>query len=258
MSSRNIIIKHSLGHENNFAHFILECLPALHYYMVQHHLQPDDVSLRSNSRHYQALQLFTTNEITKGGDLKNSFQVIEESMGRGLDRKTKYMSQVNCLRERASKLLGQIVEEEVIILVQRRRNRLIVNQTELCEELRKFRPVLPIVFEDLSFIDQLHLCRRAGVLIGAHGAGLAHCAFMPAGSLLVEAFCPGHFAPYFAYSTCYLRSKHVQIEHSKTRVPSTDMASYRRARDQQSFRADIPAIVSAVRAHYLPDQVFGT
>ncbi|HEX7096005.1 MAG TPA: glycosyltransferase family 61 protein [Acidimicrobiales bacterium] len=75
--------------------------------------------------------------------------------------------------------------------------RTVSNEHEVARMLELELGFETVVVSHLSLADQVRLFREAAVIVGAHGAALAHVAFAPRGSALVEIFQDGHF------SQCY-------------------------------------------------------
>jgi len=65
--------------------------------------------------------------------------------------------------------------------------------------------------EELSLEEQLsHTC-NATALVGPHGAGMAHCAFMPPGSLVIELFAPTYVNPCVLLPCKHLMHRYYQM-----------------------------------------------
>ena len=75
--------------------------------------------------------------------------------------------------------------------------RKVVNEDDLLAVLQRF-DFVTLRLEELSLAEQLAYTCNAGALLGPHGAGMAHCAFMPERSLVVELFAPSYI------NTCIL------------------------------------------------------
>jgi protein O-GlcNAc transferase len=75
-----------------------------------------------------------------------------------------------------------------VTYIQRTNTRKLINETEHIESLKKIPHIsLEVVdFEKLTFPRQLGIVRRTDVLVGVHGAGLAHTLFLRPGSAIVE------------------------------------------------------------------------
>jgi len=75
-----------------------------------------------------------------------------------------------------------------VTYIQRTNTRKLINETEHIEALKKIPHIsLEVVdFEKLPFRQQLEVVRRTDVLVGIHGAGLAHTLFLRPGSAIVE------------------------------------------------------------------------
>eukprot|EP00040_Diaphanoeca_grandis_P007431 m.40900 g.40900 ORF g.40900 m.40900 type:complete len:729 (-) comp18645_c0_seq1:72-2258(-) len=89
-----------------------------------------------------------------------------------------------------------------IVVFSRSRNRLILNQQQLCNVLqaRFDRPVTVLTMENHTFEEQVDVLRRSMVAVGMHGSALAMAAFLPRGATLVELFPyavpPENYTPY--------------------------------------------------------------
>ncbi|KFH40592.1 EGF domain-specific O-linked N-acetylglucosamine transferase-like protein [Hapsidospora chrysogenum ATCC 11550] len=75
-----------------------------------------------------------------------------------------------------------------VTYIQRTNTRKLLNETEHIDSLRGIPHIsLEVVdFEKLTFPRQLDVVRRTDVLVGVHGAGLAHMLFLRPGSVIVE------------------------------------------------------------------------
>jgi len=72
--------------------------------------------------------------------------------------------------------------------------RKVVNEEELLAVLHRY-DFVSLRLEELTLSEQLsHTC-NARTLLGPHGAGMAHCAFMPERSLVIELFPPTYVNP---------------------------------------------------------------
>jgi hypothetical protein len=77
-----------------------------------------------------------------------------------------------------------------VVVLERRSNRLILNQDELIAGLtaRFNRPVVTVSMESYTLVEQATALRGAGVVVGMHGSLLISSLFMPVGATLVELF----------------------------------------------------------------------
>ncbi|KAJ3409341.1 Protein O-linked-mannose beta-1,4-N-acetylglucosaminyltransferase 2 [Chytridiales sp. JEL 0842] len=93
-------------------------------------------------------------------------------------------------------------ETDLIIIMSRRKNRLILNEKEIAEHLtKKYKlQTLFLRMEDHTFEEQVRYLRRARVVVGMHGSMLVMAAFCKRGTVVVELFPygvrSGDFAPY--------------------------------------------------------------
>lgn len=65
--------------------------------------------------------------------------------------------------------------------------------------------------EKLSLAEQLSYSCNATALLGPHGAGMTHCAFMPEGSLVIELFAPNYLNPCILLPCRHLGHRYYQI-----------------------------------------------
>lgn len=72
--------------------------------------------------------------------------------------------------------------------------RRIVNEAELIQLLEQYN-FETVIMEHKSLKDQIELMANAGWLIGANGAGIVHCLFMPEASFIIELFSPNYIHP---------------------------------------------------------------
>jgi len=77
-----------------------------------------------------------------------------------------------------------------VTMIKRKKNRLLLNEKELLEEMsrREGARVSGYCFEDLDFAEQVRIISESDILIGMHGAGMAHLFFLRPGSTLIEIF----------------------------------------------------------------------
>lgn len=88
--------------------------------------------------------------------------------------------------------------------------RKVVNEKELLAFLERY-DFRVLRLEELTLEEQLsHTC-NATALLGPHGAGMAHCAFMPPGSLVVELFAPTYINPCVMLPCRQLRHRYYQM-----------------------------------------------
>ncbi|KAH3888528.1 hypothetical protein DPMN_012564 [Dreissena polymorpha] len=83
--------------------------------------------------------------------------------------------------------------------------RKIFNEAEVVETLLKLFPsanIQPILMEALPMKFQLEISSQTDLLIGMHGAGMTHIAFLPKHAAVLELF-PKGFKLYRAHSMCF-------------------------------------------------------
>ncbi|QXE90373.1 glycosyltransferase family 61 protein [Geomonas subterranea] len=91
--------------------------------------------------------------------------------------------------------------------------RKVVNEEALLALLQRF-DFLTLRMEELSLSDQLaHTC-NAATLLGPHGAGITHCAFMPERSMVIELFPPTYITPCNILPCHRLRHRYFQLTSS--------------------------------------------
>ena len=74
------------------------------------------------------------------------------------------------------------------------KGRRIVNEESLIAMLEHYG-FNSVTMSSFTFEEQIKYMANAEVLIGPHGAGMAHCLFMPERSLIIEMFSPQYIAP---------------------------------------------------------------
>ncbi|KAJ3349966.1 Protein O-linked-mannose beta-1,4-N-acetylglucosaminyltransferase 2 [Entophlyctis luteolus] len=97
----------------------------------------------------------------------------------------------NVQNNRVSETTGvTYIGEDLIIILSRTRNRLILNEAEFAQELeRKFKhQVMLVRNEDHSFEEQIILMRRAKVVIAMHGSILIMGMFCRKGTVILELY----------------------------------------------------------------------
>ena len=78
-----------------------------------------------------------------------------------------------------------------IVFINRRNSRKIVNSKEIIETIRKQFPQYTIneyYFENMPMKEQIRVSSNAKILIGAHGSGISHLAWMKPNSTVIEIF----------------------------------------------------------------------
>lgn len=88
--------------------------------------------------------------------------------------------------------------------------RKIVDETALLDLLKSYGFEM-LRMEDLTLAEQLSYTCNATALLGPHGAGMTHCAFMPERSLVIELFAPGYLNPCVLLPCRQLRHRYYQI-----------------------------------------------
>ena len=82
-----------------------------------------------------------------------------------------------------------------ILFINRKKKRVIVNAKEVVNAIQQHFPnfiVKTIFLDDLPMKDQIELTSKSKVIIGAHGSGLSHMAWMNSNSTAIEIF-PYHY-----------------------------------------------------------------
>lgn len=88
--------------------------------------------------------------------------------------------------------------------------RKVVNEEDLLALLQRF-DFLTLRLEDLSLSEQLGYTCNAATLLGPHGAGITHCAFMPERSTVIELFAPTYINPCNILPCRELRHRYFQL-----------------------------------------------
>ena len=83
-----------------------------------------------------------------------------------------------------------------------------MNEAERLDPLESFG-FIKLRMEELSLGEQLRFTCNASALVTPHGAGMAHCAFLPAGTLVLK-----HFAPIYV-------NPRLRPSRTKARPPTT-------------------------------------
>jgi hypothetical protein len=93
-------------------------------------------------------------------------------------------------------------ETNLIVILSRKSNRLILNEIEVAEELKKTFGYETVIVsnEQHSFEDQIKILRKARIVIGMHGSILVMAMFCRRGTVLLEmypfAVPANHYTPY--------------------------------------------------------------
>ena len=93
--------------------------------------------------------------------------------------------------------------------------RKVVDEKALLSLLEPYGFVM-LRMEDLSLSEQLSYTCNATTLLGPHGAGMAHCAFMPERSLVIELFAPSYVNPCILLPCRHLRHRYYQVTSNCT------------------------------------------
>ncbi|MBI9062165.1 MAG: glycosyltransferase family 61 protein [Marinilabiliaceae bacterium] len=88
--------------------------------------------------------------------------------------------------------LNSSSSERIYITRKKATVRRVVNEDELLQCIKKYN-FKEIIFEDLSWFEQVKLVYNAKIIIGPHGAGLTNAIFMAQGTSLLELRPKGHF-----------------------------------------------------------------
>lgn len=99
---------------------------------------------------------------------------------------------------------SQSQQQKHVVLFSRTRNRLLLNEQELCDVLavRYSRPVTILRMETHSLEAQIEILQHTEVAIGLHGSALIMAMFLPPGAILLELFPYGIVADrYTPYKT---------------------------------------------------------
>ena len=91
--------------------------------------------------------------------------------------------------------------------------RKVVNEEDLLAILRRY-DFITLRLEELSLTEQLSYSCNAATLLGPHGAGMTHCAFMPERSLVIELFPPTYINPCILLPCRELRHRYFQVTSS--------------------------------------------
>lgn len=119
-----------------------------------------------------------------------------------------YPGVIKLLRETLLHAAG--VEQEAVkrkIYISRadaHKGRRILNEPALIQLLEKYGFDI-VCMGTLSLREQINLMANTNVLVGPHGAGMAHCLFMPEKSLVIEIFSPQYIAPCMLPVVDYLK-----------------------------------------------------
>jgi protein O-mannose beta-1,4-N-acetylglucosaminyltransferase len=83
-----------------------------------------------------------------------------------------------------------ILSEDIIVLLSRRGNRIMVNEHELITHLEaQFKlPVVVVSNEEHNFEDQVNIIKDAKVVVGMHGSILAMIMFCKRGTVIIEMY----------------------------------------------------------------------
>ncbi|MBU5611472.1 glycosyltransferase family 61 protein [Geomonas azotofigens] len=88
--------------------------------------------------------------------------------------------------------------------------RKVVDEERLLELLQRFGFTM-LRLEELSLSEQLSYTCNAETLLGPHGAGMMHCAFMPERSLVIELFAPTYINPCILLPCRQLRHRYFPL-----------------------------------------------
>ena len=125
-------------------------------------------------------------------------------------------------------------------------HRKIANEKELIDTLQGHRfgtrlEVKAVVLEELTIAEQLRVAASTDLLVGMHGAGLAHTLFLPPGAGLVELF-PAYFSPESRYFRRMAEWRGLYYQGWQNTDPRREIAD---------FRTEIPpeVVIEAVRRY---------
>lgn len=121
------------------------------------------------------------------------------------------------------------------------------DRQRLRDELRKLAPVEEMPLAEMSFATQVCAASRARCIVGAHGAGLTHVAFMQRGGI-VEICPPGFVIDCFAKLAARCERSHIAIEGIGKAKGDVNIPQDRsHLRSVKEITYDLEAVVRAVK-----------
>ena len=101
----------------------------------------------------------------------------------------------------------------------------------------------------LSTREQLALVRRAGLLVGAHGAGLLWNLFLPSGAPVVELLNKANANQYYSNHALWMRRPYAVWQNNDTSAeePAWE-AGVKTTPFRNHVRVDVPAVVGIVQS----------
>jgi Glycosyltransferase 61 len=122
------------------------------------------------------------------------------------------------------------------------KGRKIVNEEQLIELLKKYNFHI-ICMSNLSIREQINLAANTNILIGPHGAGMAHCVFMPLRSTVIELFSPQYIVPCMLPVAAYLKQSYHMV------LPRFVGNEYQYGENIEANLALVETILSAILGH---------
>lgn len=155
-------------------------------------------------------------------------------------------SKISRLRQKLANIntgLGALGQSIVYVSRKNSRNRRVINESDLIEELQKKWDVVPLLNEEMSLMRQLQCYRDAQIVIGPHGAGLTNLVFATDPRLLIELYCPPHQI-FFEGLAATIAAQYHSIQCQPT-SPDSDLVR----KDDNDFIAPLSKVLSAMQAY---------
>lgn len=250
----NIVLTHTFaGFINNFTHLLTECLPVVHHYLHSKGLlsSPEQVQFYCDTKLVDVLSLYSSHPVRKVSERPPDAAVLsEQSRYLGIvplpsswygptksGRKTRHYKDARFFRQQAIQRFKIPGTEPSILVIQRLGVRKL-HSDGLIKRLQKIAPVKEVVFEALSFQEQVVLASQSRCIIGTHGAGLSHMFFMREGGVIE--ICPARYVIDYFQKQAALAGLHYALIEG-TNPLQTDETNLR-DRDTRKKLRDVPVI----------------
>jgi len=191
-------IKYFVPVFRSYFHFITESALGLHLLLKKNSLLTSrDCRLWYQGNYDEIVQMFSCHPIVKVPleprleNAKTLGKDIKTLKHKFVQRKKDFYP----LKELAKFLSDKVPfkeEPKGITIIKRTRTRQYIETDELYIKLAALQlPVRTVLFEKLTFAQQVNIARNTNILIAPHGAGTLNQIFMPKGSKIIELFSKG-------------------------------------------------------------------
>ena len=204
------IFRATIGHSSNYGHFIFNSLPlgrVLNRFLPSHNLVSSIFAPAQFIHDF--FQLFKPREtyLSNGGIAVEAKEVhfVMQLTGTSIVA-------LDYVRQESIKNSRDTLDGPIALYLSRKGyRRSVENEEELIPVLNKYN-ITFVETQNLSVVQQIELFRKAYLIIGAWGAALCNCVFMPEKSIIIELCDPFRFEDtYFMEWAASARCNYVKV-----------------------------------------------